>query len=386
MKSSTATSLAALVAAVYSSTAYAAPIDATNSAAATPGPVTGAIPATSSINGGGVSSEDKSIQEGIRFGIQRGLQNALSDALGISLDHDLVRKEEVDQVEQCIGSEVNSIIVNCIKKENLSAHSRGDDDDTEKHTEAIQKCISPQPLEHIEYCVGKLEIQRLGKDAKILQQLYEASNLKKEEKDFDDGDKEEADDAESEVGQDASLLFNQDWYDTHKDRNSDGSSKVVTNDKDLVAKTGSDAPPPAPASSPASPGSVDGKSGSQASGVTTGPTDKKEDRNADKKEDPNAPVSKPTDTDVPFVKRKFGYGPDWQTAPGVRDPHPLNRRSDVGDVGLDNQMGALRDRFPRQEDESEYFGSQVLVRILAASSFSLQSLWSHPFSLLCSTR
>ncbi|UZJ56116.1 hypothetical protein CBS101457_005436 [Exobasidium rhododendri] len=390
-----------------------------------PGPFSGKVPST---NASTATPEDLAIVEGIKHGIKEGLQNALSEALGITVDHELVRDEEVEQAMTCVGPQVTDIIIGCIKKENLSLHGSGDLANQEAHTESIQQCIPPTALEHVSYCVGKLEIQRLGEDAHILQQLYQSATLKEKEKVFENptGSSNKAN--QSELKTDTAPLFNQGWYDTHKDR------APMSNDNDLLKEenfmppppppppmapfvplpnggkpTNSTAIPPPPKGAHALPppppeeddseyldedfkdppaeGSKmpipkDGGKGPAPMDGNKGPVpaptpldgSKKDDKKDIKKDDPSAVGAGKTPggaTDAPFVKRKYGYGPDWATALGVRDRHPLPRRRDLNEEGGQSEMGTLlvgqegeREGIDKIADEDkEHLGPRVLVGI-----------------------
>ena len=291
------------------------PLDTTANGAARPAPTPGleAQP-----------NEDYAILQGIRTGIKDGLERALSEALGIRPGHDLVGEEEVDDIEECIGDKM-SVIVNCIKSEHLPAHSGGDQASEEQHTEAIQQCILPEVMEHVEYCVGKLEIQHLGHDAQILQELYEVADLKKGEYDMDHPDQDQ--DEGNEYSKVASPLFDQSWYEEHKPASHDDDLLKGPGDKAKVLN------PVAVGGAGMKPTNSTLTGGAKLNTTSPLPTPGAVDA---KKDDSQKADGK----DVPFSKRKFGYGPDWRTAPGRRDPHPLPRR-DLDESGAWQRLDSM---------------------------------------------
>jgi hypothetical protein len=363
MKSNTAASLAALCALAYgTSSVLAAPVD--NASVPPPGPISD-IPATN------MSQEDAAIYGGIRHGVKQGLNQALAENLGLSVDHDLVRDEEVDQVLECIGDKVITKMVGCIKTEHLAVQAQvGAKGDESQHTDSIQKCISPSTLEHVEYCVSKLEISRLAEDVHIWQQLYDESQLKEKEYMYEHpnyatdnwpGNKEV-----SQMDKATDPLFSPSWYEMHKDSANDfNADKLPDNhDADLMAKVAAPIDvkpdpaaagptPPADPSKPTNstaPGTDDANKAANNSTTTPEakpstssplPADASKDDNKDASKDDNKDASKDDNKDtskdasIPlvkrkFFKRKFGYGPDYLTAVGVRDLHPLNRRAIIG--------------------------------------------------------
>lgn len=362
-----------------------------------------------------MTKEDAAIWAGIRHGVKDGLEQALASELMVSTDNDLIREEEVDQVLDCIGDDAINKMATCIKNEHLAIQAipNGQEINEEEHTINIQKCISNAALEHVEYCVGKLEIQRLGEDAHIYQELYNQAQLKDKEYLYEHppysspswpGSKQSTD---SQMVKATDPLFRPSWYEMHK-----GSSGAVVmpdnfNDGDLLAKTPDFSKPDASLVSP--PAST--------------PDTKFDDFKADlpptpdaKTDSPPVPDSKPTNStaptpdlskigsaknststvdgpdanktplpmddkkdgaaDVPLVKRKFGYGPDWETAKGVRDLHPLPRRDFSGKFAM-NELGTLNEKIGQEEsggnpvkdddeDGKEYRIRSSLVRVVHA--------------------
>ena len=73
---------------------------------------------------------------------------------------------------------------------------------------------------------------------------------------------------------------------------------------------------------------------------------------------------------MPLVKRKFGYGPDYLTAIGVRDLHPLNRRAVLENGALTNGVyptGAIDD-VEDDDDDDDHRVYRIRSSLVGVSS------------------
>lgn len=266
--------------------------------------------------------DNDAIGQSISLAIHSGLHHGLEQVLGPSFGEVYVRPEDVDGVEMCIGEPVFHHLATCLRQvdELLVSNKTSNEPTLEAEANKITACLQPEHAQHIAHCIEHAKLTRLIDHIRLLEEKHDHDVLHAAERDgaaFAAHPHHHRQHHRHAPGTSNMVQYNEEMLEPMFEQDEIGESPTPT-----VGWKPTKSTVPFDTLAPAlnvnkTASTLDQTNRALEKQIAFNSVDKKASSvNQTDAKDPLHPEPR-------LAKRKFGYGPLWQTLPGRRDTHPL---------------------------------------------------------------